>query len=106
MSAFISPPIAVGTDPALTARTFTQNPTLSAALQRIAAHTNNVPPLPERTFDYLIQLKTETDALTEGYRVRACDITTAIAEAQRQAAPKHPHSTLRVVSAQEMRGAA
>jgi hypothetical protein len=104
VSAFFSPSPALETDPALTARTFSNNPTLSAALQRIAERTNNVPPLPERAFDYLIQFKTESDCSTEGYRVCASDILTAIAEAHRQATPKHPNTTLRVVSAQELNG--
>jgi hypothetical protein len=111
------------TDPALTARTFSQNPTLFAALERLktrgapgvntgaevpggsdSADPTLLPPPPQRAFCYLIQFKTESDCLTEGYRVRACDLLTAVADAQRQATPKHPNSTLRVVSAQELNG--
>lgn len=122
MSTFISPP---SSDPALTAQTFTNNPRLRASLAHLKAHPElyrgvntgaevpggsdatdptRMPSPPERAFEYLIQFKTETDTQTEGYRVRACDLLTAIADAQRHATPKHPHSTLRVVSARELNG--
>lgn len=63
----------------------------------------NASPCPtDRAFLYLVQFKTADNCLTEGYRVRATDITTAIENATQQAAPKHPRTALRVVSAREL----
>ena len=59
-------------------------------------------PFPERAFLYLVAFKTADDCLTESYRVRATDFTTAIENATQQAAPKHPRTTLRVAYAREL----
>lgn len=61
-----------------------------------------MPEQPPRIFTYIVRMKTHTDCETEGYRVRASDVCTAITEAHRLAEPKHPGAHLRVVSIREL----
>lgn len=133
MSAFIPLPIAVGTDPALTARTFTQNQTLFAALERLktrgatsAANGVNtgaetpggsdasdpcpIEPLAHSlTYAHLYQVHTATTGgiPAEIITVAADDITDAIQSAIAQLVEKHADG-VRVTACREMkrRGAA
>ncbi len=108
-ASFIPPPT---TDPALTKRTFVNNPHLSAALTRLAQSQAPSPVAASGvTYKYLflVETKTESGAHGESLRVPADDMCDAIQRAIAQLVEKHADG-IRVVNCRELqpktRGAA